>query len=97
MLNPSIQKEKNVKLNKCRGQCYDGCSTMSGHKTGVVVQIKEEKNRAIYTHCYMHPLNLAVGDTMKNSDLLKYAIDDTFELTKLVKKLSKTRCQIEQN
>ena len=31
------------KLNKCRGQCYDGCSTMSGSKSGVSVQIKSEE------------------------------------------------------
>ena len=53
----------NLKLNKSCGQCYDGCSTMSGHKNGAVVQIKEEEEHAFYTHS----LNLAIGDTMKNS------------------------------
>ena len=33
----------NLKLNKCHGQCYDECSTMTGHRNGVVVQIKEEE------------------------------------------------------
>ena len=75
----------NLKLNKCRGQCYDGCSTMTGHRNGVAVQIKEEEKRALYTCCYAHSLNLAIGDTMKNSALLKHTIDNTFELTKLVK------------
>ena len=28
-----------LKLEKCRGQCYDGCSTMSGAKSSVAVQI----------------------------------------------------------
>lgn len=79
----------NLKLNKCRGQCYDGCSTMSGHKNGVVVRIKEDEKRALYTHCYAHSLNLAVGDTMKTSKLLNDTIDTTFELTKLVKKSPK--------
>ena len=40
----------NVRLNKCRGQCYDGCSTMTGNKNGVL-QIKQEELRALYTHC----------------------------------------------
>ena len=43
-----------LKLNECRGQCYDGCSTMSSPKTGIAVQIKSEKERALYTHCYAH-------------------------------------------
>ena len=41
----------NLKLNKCRGQCYDGCSTMSGSKNGVMVQIKKDEKGALYTHC----------------------------------------------
>ena len=64
----------NLKLNKCHGQCYDRCSTMTGHRNGVVVQIKEEEKQAFYTHCYTHSLNLAIGDTMKNSALLKHTI-----------------------
>ena len=37
--DPIVQELKDIllrmhlKLNKCRGQCYDGCSTMSGHCT----------------------------------------------------------------
>ena len=72
----------NLKLNKCRGKCYDWCSTMSRHKNGM---IKEEEKRAFYTRCYKHSLNLAIGDT----DFLKHTIDNTFELTKLGKKSPK--------
>ena len=78
-----------LKLEKCRGQCYDGCSTMSGAKSGVAVQIKNEESRALYTHCYAHSINLAVGDTMKSCPVLKDTIDNTYELTKLVKKSPK--------
>ena len=46
--------QMHLKLNKCRGQCYDGCSTISGSKSGVAVQIKSEGERALYTHCYAH-------------------------------------------
>ena len=74
----------NLKLNKFRGQCYDGCSTISGLKNGIVVQIKVEEKCALYAHCYTHSINLAIGDTMKNFDLLKHTIDNT-----LVKKFSK--------
>ena len=78
-----------LKLEKCRGQCYDGCSTMSGFKNGVAVQIKREEQRALYTHCYAHSINLAVGDTMKVYPVLKDTINNTYELTKLVKKSPK--------
>ena len=69
---------------------------MTGHKNGVVVQIKEEDKRALYTHCYTHSLNLAIGDTMKNSALLKHTIDNTFELTKLVKKSAKKDSKLKE-
>ena len=74
-----------LKLNKCRGQFYDGCSTMSGTKNGVAVQIKSKEERALYTHCCAHSINLAVGDTMKVCPVLKDTIYNTYELTKLVK------------
>ena len=74
-----------LKLTKCRGQCYDGCSTMKGPKNGVVVKIKKEEQRALCSHFYVHSLNLAVGDTMKSSKVPLDNIDTTFELTKLIK------------
>ena len=89
--DPIVQELKDVllrmhlKLNKCRGQCYDGCSTMSGSKSVVTVQIKSEEKRALYTNCYAHSINLAVKDTRKVCPVLKDAIDSTYELTKLVK------------
>ena len=52
----------NLSLNRCRGQNYDGCSTMKGERNGVARQIKDEEKRAIYIHCFTHSLNLAVGD-----------------------------------
>ena len=69
---------------------------MIGHRNRVVVQIKEEQKRALYTHCYAHSLNLAIGDTMKNSALLKHAIDNTFDLTKLVKKSPKKDSKLKE-
>ena len=45
---------------KLRGQCYDGCSTMMGKKTGVSKQI-DVQPLALSSHCYAHSLNLACG------------------------------------
>ena len=39
-----------LKLNKGRRECCDGCSTMSGLKSGVDKQIKSKEERALYTH-----------------------------------------------
>ena len=49
----------------------------------------DNEKRAPYTHCYTYFLNLAIGDTMKNSNLLKHTTDCIFELIKLVKKSPK--------
>ena len=75
----------NLKLSCCRGQCYDGASNMSGVKSGVAAQSCAEEKKALFTHCYCHALNLAIGDTIKQSKVCKNALDTAFEITKLVK------------
>ncbi len=52
-----------IPLSRIRGQCYDGCSTMAGAKSGVAVQIQEKAPKAVFTHCYGHA-NLSVNDTI---------------------------------
>jgi len=75
----------NLALSKCRGLCYDGASSMLGARSGAAKQLNEDKNRAVFLHCYGHALNLAVGDSVKNSKILKDALEITFEVSKLVK------------
>ena len=75
----------NLKLSCCRGQCYDGASNMNGVKSGVATQLCAEEKRALFTHCYCHALNLAIGDTIKQSKVCKNALDVAFEITKLIK------------
>lgn len=76
----------NLPLSKLRGQCYDGCSTMSGIRSGVAKRVQDEESRAVFTHCYSHSLNLAASDSVKNSQLMKSALETTHEITKLIKK-----------
>ena len=76
----------NISINKLRGQCYDGASSMSGPRSGVATQILQEEPRALYTHCYGHALNLACSDTVKQCNLMRNALDIVQEITKLVKK-----------
>ena len=56
----------NLKLENCRGQCYDGASNMKGRISGVSTQLLKDEPRAIYTHCYGHALNLACQDTVRS-------------------------------
>ena len=79
----------NLKLKYCRGQCYDGANNMTGVRNGVAKQLTDEEPRAIFTHCYSHALNLAVGDTVKKCKLMRSCLDAVFEITKLIKKSPK--------
>lgn len=74
-----------IPFTKLRGQCYDGCSTMTGAKAGVAVKIEEVEPRAVFTHCYGHALNLGVSDTIKQSPAMKDCLDTCFELVMLIK------------
>ena len=56
-------------------------------KTGVASQIKAEEPRAIFTHCYGHPLKLAVSDTVKGMKTLSNMFDTAAELSNLLKYL----------
>lgn len=51
-------------FNKCRGQCYDGASTVRGWITGLQARIREREPRAYYTHCVGHNFNLVSQDAM---------------------------------
>lgn len=75
----------NIGLCRCRGQCYDGASNMSGHRSGIAKQITDLESRALYTHCYGHSLNLAVGDTVKSIKALRDIMDITYEISGLIK------------
>ena len=86
----------NLGLNKCRGQCYDGASNMSGPRSGVAKQLHDEEPRALYLHCHGHALNLAAGDAIKGCKHTKDALDVAFEVSKLVKFLPKRTAALEK-
>lgn len=74
-----------IPFMKMRGQCYDGCSTMAGARGGVAAKIQAIEPKAVFTHCYGHALNLAVGDTIKRTDIMRDCLDTCYELVKLIK------------
>ena len=75
----------NLGLSRCRGQCYDVASNMTGKKNGVATQILKLEERALFTHCYGHSLNLAANDALKVVPVMKDAFDMTYEICKLIK------------
>ena len=48
-------------INNCCGQGYDGATSVSGHINGLSAHILRINEKAVYTHCYSHRLNLAVA------------------------------------
>lgn len=79
----------NLRIDHCRGQCYDGASAMSGVRSGVSTQIAGSEPRALYTHCYGHALNLATQDAIKGVKLMADTLETVYEITKLIKKSPK--------
>ena len=53
-------------LDRCRGQCYDGASNMSGVKSGLQARVLEQEPRAQYVHCTAHLMNLIVQDVAQS-------------------------------
>lgn len=86
----------NLKIELCRGQCYDGASIMSGTKNGVAKLICDDEPRAVYTHCYGHALNLAVNDMLKQCKTLKYCLETVNEIIKLVKNSPKRDAEFQR-
>lgn len=84
-----VLKDHNLSVCKLRGQCYDGAATMAGTKAGVAKKLSDEEPRAVYTHCYGHAINLACGDTIRNSKLMKDALNTTHVIVKLLKRSPK--------
>ena len=80
-----ILLRSSLSLQNCRGQCYDGASSMAGCKTGVSTTILRKEHRALYSHCYGHALNLAVRDAVKTNVIYRDTLDTIEEMTKLIK------------
>lgn len=58
-------KENNIDFRLCRGQAYDGCSTMKGAYNGLQALFLKENEYASYVHCASHSLNLVLNDAVQ--------------------------------
>lgn len=64
-------KSLDISLQLCRGQAYDGASTMSGAISGLKTRIQEQVSEALYIHCCAHNLNLALVDSITSCAEIK--------------------------
>ena len=49
-----------LSVSLCRGQAYDGVSTMQGIRKGVATQILSDNPAALPVHCFAHSLHLCL-------------------------------------
>ncbi|XP_065645795.1 52 kDa repressor of the inhibitor of the protein kinase-like [Hydra vulgaris] len=58
-------KDYSLDISNCRGQGYDGAGSVVGHIKGLAKRIKDYNDKAVYTHCFSHRLNLSVANSCK--------------------------------
>ena len=90
-LSKDVLLRLSLPLNRCRGQCFDGASNMSGRRSGVATRIQQEEPRALYVHCMGHSLNLAVQDTCRSIKVMADTFDTVLELSKVFKYSAKKK------
>ena len=66
--------ELNLDLKNIVGKAFDGAANMNGVHKGLSTRMKERSPFGIYVHCYGHVLNLALQDTMTQTEPLRNAL-----------------------
>jgi len=74
-----------IDIIKCRGQCYDRATNVSGHFAGLRSKVLEKESRALYVHCRAHKLYLAVHDTMNSDEEIRNIMVLVLELTAFIR------------
>ncbi len=72
-------------LALCRGQAYDGASTMQGRRTGVATRFRNKQPAAIPVHCCAHSLNLCLQDAGRKLLCIRDALEVCREIIGLIK------------
>ena len=65
-------------IHSCRGQGYDGVSSVSSYINGLSAQILRINEKAIYTHCHSHRLVVAASC---NIQVVRNVLDHMKELS----------------
>ena len=69
----------------CRGQAYDGASTMQGVRRGVATQIRKDCPAALPVHCFGHCLNLSLQDVRRQIPQIRDALDIVREIGNFIR------------
>ena len=62
-------RDFDISIADCRGQGYDGAGAVAGHINGLSAQLLRLNDKALYTHCYSHRLNLTICETIEITDV----------------------------
>jgi len=79
-----------LRLSQCRGQAYDGASSMSGHLNGVAARIEKEVPLAIFVHCFAHCTNLCLQSVGWQCGPIWDTLDLVMEMSQLILKSPKS-------
>ncbi|XP_046863579.1 52 kDa repressor of the inhibitor of the protein kinase-like [Xenia sp. Carnegie-2017] len=58
-----------LSIADCRGQGYDGAGAVAGHINGMAAHLRRLNDKALFTHCYSHRLNLAICESINIMDV----------------------------
>ena len=75
-----VLEKSNIDIKNCRGQEYDGASNMSSEAIGVKNQTRNLYEKAVYTHCCQHNLNLLIK-TACEIPIIQNTLDIVKEVT----------------
>lgn len=84
-----VLRRFNLPFCRCRGQCYDGASCVSGYITGLQTRVRKEEPRAYYTHCAGRNLNLVAQDGMKMINVIASFLSEMKELVTFIRASAK--------
>lgn len=74
-----------IDIHKCRGQCFDGASNVSGVHTGLQARLRTDEPRALFVHCYAHSLSLVLQDAIKNISVCRDVLNMMRDLITFVR------------
>nr|XP_047138550.1 uncharacterized protein LOC124814676 [Hydra vulgaris] len=67
----------NLDIKNCRGQGYDGASSVSGYINGLSAQVLNINSKALYTHCHSHRLNLSFCESFVTTRVFDFTLPVT--------------------
>ena len=83
-----LLEKANLDVKNCRGQGYDGASSMLSEAVGVQARIKQLCEKAVYIHCCGHSLSLVVVTACK-LPIIRNGLDTVKEVSRMFVKGSK--------